>query len=187
MHCKLKCNVFLNVFFAFKGSKLLLLFSIIWAVSPRHEKTCFLHMHKFRKQRHRSCFTVTTPFFTTYTCLWFQMRKQRHRDILTAIAFSTPENCGICSMKFSKSTSKEAQTAEEWLDFDYATEQQRSLCWREKVVCDQCPYTSQRYNLYDEIETGKPGRKSATANVGLNIGLKSNPYWTERCEKAMSK
>ena len=61
------------------------------------------------------------------------------------------------------------------LDFDYATEQQRSLCWREKVVCDQCPYTSQRYNIYDEIETGKPGRKSATANVGLNIGLSQTP------------
>ena len=31
------------------------------------------------------------------------------------------------------------------------------------------------YNLYDEIKTGKPGRKPATANVGLNIGL-SNTY-----------
>lgn len=29
--------------------------------------------------------------------------------------------------------------------------------------------------LYDEIETGKPGRKSATANVGLNIGMSQTP------------
>ena len=57
------------------------------------------------------------------------------------------------------------------LDFDYNSEQQRMLCWREKVKCDRCEYVSQRYNLYDEIKTGKAGRKSATANVGLNIGL----------------
>ena len=69
------------------------------------------------------------------------------------------------------------------LDFDYATEQQRSLCWREKIVCDQCPYTSQRYNLYDEIETGKPGRKSATANVGLNIGLSQTPIGPSNVRK----
>ena len=69
------------------------------------------------------------------------------------------------------------------LDFDYATEQQISLCWREKIVCDQCPYTSQRYNLYDEIETGKPGRKSATANVGLNIGLSQTPIGPSNVRK----
>ena len=54
------------------------------------------------------------------------------------------------------------------LDFDYASEQQRMLCWREKVICDRCQYESQMYNLYEEIKTGKPGRKPATANVGLS-------------------
>ena len=34
---------------------------------------------------------------------------------------------------------------------------------------------SHRYNLYDETETGKPERKSATANVGLNTGLSQTP------------
>ena len=45
------------------------------------------------------------------------------------------------------------------------------LCWREKVICHRCQYVSQMYNLYEEIEAGKPRRKPATANVGLNIGL----------------
>ena len=57
------------------------------------------------------------------------------------------------------------------LDFDYSSEQQRMLCWRERVICDRCQYISQIYNLYEEIKTGRPGRKPATANVGLNIGL----------------
>lgn len=61
------------------------------------------------------------------------------------------------------------------LDFDYASEEQRMLCWREKVICDHCHYTSKRYNLYNEIETGQPGRKAATANVGLNVGLSLTP------------
>ena len=69
------------------------------------------------------------------------------------------------------------------LDFDYANEEQRMLCWREKVICDRCQYVSQRYNLYDEIETGKPGRKSATANVGLNIGLSQTPIGPSNVRK----
>ena len=59
----------------------------------------------------------------------------------------------------------------------------RMLCWREKVICDRCQYVSQRYNLYDEIETGKPGRKSATANVGLNIGLSQTPIGPSNVRK----
>ena len=61
------------------------------------------------------------------------------------------------------------------LDFDYANEEQRQLCWREKVICDRCQYVSQRYNLYDEIETGKPGRKPATANAGSILGWVKPP------------
>ena len=69
------------------------------------------------------------------------------------------------------------------LDFDYANEEQRMLCWREKEICDRCQYVSQRYNLYDEIETGKPGRKSATANVGLNIGMSQTPIGPSNVRK----
>lgn len=61
------------------------------------------------------------------------------------------------------------------LDFDYSSEEQRMLCWRERVICDQCHYMSPKYNLYNEIETGKVGRKTATANIGLNIALSQTP------------
>ena len=61
------------------------------------------------------------------------------------------------------------------LDFDYSSEEQRMLCWRERVICDQCHYMSTKYNLYNEIETGKVGRKTATANIGLNIALSQTP------------
>ena len=60
----------------------------------------------------------------------------------------------------------------------------RECCVGEKrVICDRCQYVSQRYNLYDEIETGKPGGKSATANVGLNIGLSQTPIWPSNVRK----
>ena len=69
------------------------------------------------------------------------------------------------------------------LDFDYASEQQRMLCWREKVICDRCQYESQMYNLYEEIKTGKPGRKPATANVGLNTGFSNTPIGPRNVRK----
>ena len=57
------------------------------------------------------------------------------------------------------------------LNFDYTAEEQRGLCWREKVICDKCAYRSQAFNLYTEIYTGKRGRKAATAYVGLHVAL----------------
>ena len=57
------------------------------------------------------------------------------------------------------------------LNFDYTAEQQRGMCWREKVICDKCVYKSKAFNLFEEIETGKRGRKAATANVGLHVAL----------------
>ena len=57
------------------------------------------------------------------------------------------------------------------------------LCWREKVICDRCQYESQMYNLYEEIKTGKPVRKPATANVGLNIGLSNTPIGPSNVRK----
>ena len=57
------------------------------------------------------------------------------------------------------------------------------LCWREKVICDRCQYESQMYNLYEEIKTGKPIRKPATANVGLNIGLSNTPIGPSNVRK----
>lgn len=60
-------------------------------------------------------------------------------------------------------------------NFDYSAEEQRGLCWCEKVICDACKYKSQKYKLYTEVATQNKGRKAATANIGLNIGLTQNP------------
>ena len=57
------------------------------------------------------------------------------------------------------------------------------LCWREKVICDRFQYVSQMYNLYEKIKTGKPGRKPATANVGLTIGLSNTPIGPSNVRK----
>ena len=61
------------------------------------------------------------------------------------------------------------------LSFDFTTEQQRGLCWREKVVCDICKYKSPGFSLYKEVDSGKWGQKAASANVGLNVALTQTP------------
>ena len=58
------------------------------------------------------------------------------------------------------------------LDFDYASEQQIMMCWREKVKCDRCDYVSQRYNLYEEIKNRK-GRKKICNSQRRTL------YWSE--------
>ena len=66
------------------------------------------------------------------------------------------------------------------LSFDFTTEQQRGLCWREKVVCNRCKYKSSGFILYKEVDSGKQGRKAASANVGLNVALKQRPIGSIR-------
>ena len=66
-------------------------------------------------------------------------------------------------------------TCEGNLDFNYRAEEKRGLCWREQVVCKSCSYVSKKFNLFNEIETGRPGRKAATANVGMNVALTQTP------------
>lgn len=56
--------------------------------------------------------------------------------------------------------------------FDYDAEEQRTLCWREKVVCSLCTYSSKMHPLYEEIEEeGKRGRKVAAPNHRLQAAL----------------
>ena len=129
----------------------------------RHEKTC-------------SC-TVAVPFFSQHALIFdFSGDSDYYR------IFHTRKLWDMFNEVFRQHQQRSPDCRGR-LDFDYATEQQRSLCWREKIVCDQCRYTSQRYNLYDEIETGKPGRKSATANVGLNICLSQTPIGPSNVRK----
>ncbi|CAC5369984.1 unnamed protein product [Mytilus coruscus] len=69
-------------------------------------------------------------------------------------------------------------------EFDYDAEEQRTMCWREKVVCTMCKYESLMYPLYEEIgEEGKKGRKAGAPNRRLQIGLAdtgiSNTAWCQ--------
>ena len=61
------------------------------------------------------------------------------------------------------------------LSFDFTTEQQWGLCWRENVVCDRCKYNAPGFNLYKEVDNRKRGQKAASVNVGLNVALTQTP------------
>ena len=56
------------------------------------------------------------------------------------------------------------------LKFHQAGEVQRGFCWREQLKCDICQYISQRRKLYEEVKSSKRGPKTATANVGAQVG-----------------
>lgn len=57
------------------------------------------------------------------------------------------------------------------LQWDTLGERQRGLCWQERTVCSGCNFKSKYYKLYKEVDTGKPGPKPASANIGAEVGL----------------
>lgn len=61
------------------------------------------------------------------------------------------------------------------LKFDEDNSEQRGLVWRERAICNECKFQSEKFSLYEEIRTGNKGRCSATANMGLNIALTQTP------------
>lgn len=61
------------------------------------------------------------------------------------------------------------------LEFDGAGSRQRTLAFAERLKCTKCTYVSKYYKLYEEIVTGKRGRRAAKINVGLQLGLMSTP------------
>lgn len=89
-------------------------------------------------------------------------------DLVNSAMLEHRENHPLCSAKFN---------------FDYNAEQQRGLCWRERVKCELCTYTSTLTNIYAEVSTRRPGAKSATANLGLNIALTQTPIGTAGMRK----
>ena len=54
---------------------------------------------------------------------------------------------------------------------DKNSEKKWGICWKETLKCTECQYRSKEYNLYPEVDTGKPGRKPAAPNLGLQIGI----------------
>lgn len=45
------------------------------------------------------------------------------------------------------------------------------LGWELAVTCTQCKFSSDRMKIFNEITTGLRGRKAATVNIGLQVGL----------------
>ena len=58
-----------------------------------------------------------------------------------------------------------------YLNCDSKSEEKRGLVWRERVVCNHCKYTSRMFQLYNEVDTGNCGRKSADINMMVQIGM----------------
>jgi hypothetical protein len=71
------------------------------------------------------------------------------------------------------------------LSFDFEKELQWGFCWKESVICDKCQYKSKLYNLYQEVETGRPVREAATANLGLNIAMTQTPVGPSSVRKLL--
>jgi len=62
-----------------------------------------------------------------------------------------------------------------FLMIDTANSRNWGLGSSERLKCDSCSYVSPYYRLYEELETGKRGRKPAKINVGLQTGLMTTP------------
>lgn len=62
-----------------------------------------------------------------------------------------------------------------FLHWDMKKEEIRGLGCREQMICTHCSYRSKYFPLYEEIQTNRPGRKTAKVNVGLAVGLSKTP------------
>ena len=58
-----------------------------------------------------------------------------------------------------------------FIAWDKVTEEKRGLGTRLAMRCKIGRYVSKRYNLYKEVSTQSPGRKAATVNYGIQVGL----------------
>ena len=65
-------------------------------------------------------------------------------------------------------------------EFTICREVKVGLCWQCALRCRKCVFTSSLYKLHNEIETGKRGRKPATPNVGLQVGLQESTTGNEK-------
>ena len=57
------------------------------------------------------------------------------------------------------------------LVFDNIASRQWGLAWWERLKCTHCKYVSAYYKLYTEVDSKGRGRKAATPNVGVQLGL----------------
>lgn len=62
-------------------------------------------------------------------------------------------------------------------ELHWGTHQQWGLCWTMSLKCLDCEYKTKPTKLYEEPsnQAGRPGRKSAIPNLGLQVGLTHTP------------
>ncbi len=70
------------------------------------------------------------------------------------------------------------------LVFDLGRERQWGISWKEGLMCTSCSYASRMHKLYQEAESGDGkchgrGRRSSTANDGIQIGLSKTSIGNE--------
>ena len=58
--------------------------------------------------------------------------------------------------------------------WDQAAECKWGVCWRMGLKCKKCTFKTGPQKLYYEVNAQGRGRKAATANVGLQVGLSQN-------------
>ena len=61
----------------------------------------------------------------------------------------------------------------------------RGLATILRMQCMTCDYGSTKYKLYQEVDTKAPGRKAATSNLGLQIGLSQTPLGNDVMRKIL--
>lgn len=58
--------------------------------------------------------------------------------------------------------------------FEIDRELKKGICWKQGLKCINCGFKSRLYKLYEEIATVGRGAKTASPNVGLQVGLQES-------------
>jgi len=55
------------------------------------------------------------------------------------------------------------------------TEQQKGICWKQQLKCENCQYKGKMFKLYDEVQSTSRGAKAARPNRGWQVALQETP------------
>ena len=70
--------------------------------------------------------------------------------------------------------------------WDMATEERHRFGTRLAMRCKICTYVSKQYNLYKEVSPQSPGRKAATVNYGIQVGLSQTSLGNNGLKKILA-
>lgn len=69
------------------------------------------------------------------------------------------------------------------LSCDLQKEEKRGFSSRQTLICERCSYISNKYSLYEELDTGKPGRKPSKLDTAVHVGLSQTPIASSSMRK----